>query len=784
LTLHKEYEAKEIEVFKEIFLNGYIYKGVKPIYWCPHCETALAEAEIEYHDHTSPSIYVKFQLMSSLENISEDLHEKLSAYADAIYFVIWTTTPWTLPANVAISLHPDYFYEFVLAKDKGEVYILVKELREKALAEMGIKEYEILGEVKGSKLEYEKAQHPFIDRESLIILGEHVTTEQGTGAVHTAPGHGVEDFVVGQKYNLPVISPLDDKGYFTVDGGFLHGVFYKDANQKILDLLKETEYLLGTDKIDHSYPHCWRCKSPIVFRATPQWFIKVEESDIREKALKATDEVKWVPEWGKNRIQSMLEERPDWCISRQRVWGVPIPVFYCRKCGHELINEDTLNAVIDLFSRVGSDAWFREDADNIIPEGTTCPHCGHNSFKKEKDILDVWFDSGVSHRSVLETFEGLEWPADLYLEGSDQHRGWFQTSLLTSIASRGKPPYRQVLTHGFTVDGNGKKMSKSQGNVIAPQKLIQSYGADILRLWVSSVDYREDVRLSDKIIKQIVDAYRKIRNTVRFILGNISDFNPEEKIEYQFTNLDKWAYLKYKQLLERVRGYYETYQFYKIYHEIHYFCTVVLSNSYLDILKDRLYTYPKNHPLRRTSQKILFEILRGITIMFSPILSFTGEEIWSKLEFSSKPESVFLADWPEYEPIFEVEDGWLDKMEEVMKVREKCQKGLERARGELKIIGHSLDSKIEVYLKDESVQKNLHSLVDDQQFREIMIVSQVKFVNNIEDFSDEITYEDEEIAIVVKKAEGEKCPRCWKYADLKVVEDGVKVCPTCYEFLQ
>jgi isoleucyl-tRNA synthetase len=569
ITLNKEYEAVQIGVFGTMAKKGYIYKGLKPVYWCADCETALAEAEVEYADAKSPSIYVKFQVKDGKGILDQDA-----------YFVIWTTTPWTIPANVAICLHPDFTY--VLVEIEGEKLVLAKELLSSFLQEIEKENYTVLKEFKGTDLEYILCRHPIMDRDSLVILGEHVTLEAGTGCVHTAPGHGADDFEVGRKYNLPVISPLDDRGIFTEEGAQFQGMSTGDANIAVMKELAEKGALMKQVSIRHQYPHCWRCKHPILFRATEQWFASID--GFREQALAEIDQVQWIPSWGRDRIYNMIHDRNDWCISRQRTWGVPIPIFYCQECGYPVINDVTISHIQDLFREHGSQIWFAKEAEELIPAGLKCEKCGHDHFRKETDIMDVWFDSGSSHAAVLETREDQRWPADLYLEGSDQHRGWFNSSLSTAVATRGKAPYKAVLTHGFVVDEQGRKMSKSLGNVVDPLKVIEQMGADVMRLWVSSADYRSDLANSPKIMKQISEAYRKIRNTARFLMSNLYDFDPaKDRVDFaELQELDRWAMHKLHKLIKRVLQAYRDYEFHIVYHAIHKFCVVDMSAFYLD----------------------------------------------------------------------------------------------------------------------------------------------------------------------------------------------------------
>lgn len=774
LTLNPEYEAKQLEVFGELYANGYIFKGLKPIYWSPATETALAEAEIEYRDHVSPSIYVKMEA-------NADLLEKLGL--DEASMVIWTTTPWTIPANVAISLNAEFEYG-VYKTSKGNL-VLAKSLAETALAAMGIEDAELIKEFIGETLEKTTYKHPFLDRTGLIILGDHVTAEAGTGCVHTAPGHGQDDYVVGTRYGLPVISPVNNKGHLTEEAGQFAGLFYKKANKAIADHMTETGHLIALKEIEHSYPHDWRSKTPVIFRATEQWFVKAEGSDLREKALNSLDNVEFIPAWGRNRIGSMLENRPDWCISRQRIWGVPIPVFYNEQTGAEIFESDINAKVIEIVRKEGSVAWLKYSAEELIGEELLAKYnLTGVELRKETNIMDVWFDSGVSHRAVCEERENLYRPADLYLEGSDQHRGWFQTSLLTSIGSTGDAPYKTLLTHGFVNDGEGKKMSKSIGNVVSPEDIINTYGADILRLWCASVDYRDDVKISDNMIKQMAEAYRRVRNTARYILGNTSDFDPAtDKVAYEnLTETDKWALHKLETLKRRTTENYDKYEFYNLFQDIHYFAGIDMSAFYLDIIKDRLYTEKTDSVERRAAQTVMYEVLVTMNKMIAPILSFTAEEIWSKLP-QEQTESILLTDW------YESNDEYLNnavetKWDNLIKLRKDANKILERARqGENKIIGNSLDAKVSLVITNEEMKDIITSnmkLVED-----ILIVSELVVVDSADD-SFTVAEEVEGLSIKVEHASGEKCERCWKYSEElgKVSSEHPTICPRCTTVLK
>ena len=749
LTLKPEFEAKQIEIFGEMAKKGYIYKGLKPIYWCPDCETALAEAEIEYEQDKTNSIFVKFRVTDD-KGLFQSLGES------NIYFVIWTTTTWTLPANVAIALNPDFDYSLIKAGE--EVYVLASELAEGVMAEGGISDFKEIARFKGSELEYMKCAHPFMDRESLVIVGDHVTLEAGTGCVHTAPGHGAEDYIACRPYKeIPIVVPVDSKGYMNEEAGEFCGLFYEKANGPIIERLKANNALYSIKEIIHQYPHCWRCHEPIVFRATEQWFASVD--DIKEDALRAIKGVTWLPKWGEDRISAMVADRSDWCISRQRTWGVPIPIFYCEQCGKELITDETIKAVAALFKEKGSGAWYETDASDILPEGTKCS-CGCTKFTKEKDIMDVWFDSGSSHSGVLDVYPELSFPADLYLEGNDQYRGWFQSSLLTSIAAKGCAPYKMVITHGMIVDAEGQKMSKSKGNGINPQEIIEQYGADILRLWVTSADYKTDMRISRDILKQLSEAYRKIRNTARFILGNISDFDPDKDMvsDDKLTDLDRFALLKLKKLTEKVKAAYDAYEFHIIFHAIHNFCVVDMSNFYLDVIKDRLYTEKCDSELRRAAQTVMFRILDALTRLIAPVLAYTSEEIWQFMPHPAKDDkrSVLFNEMPVIEGDFGGAD-FEEKWEKLLAVKNDVAKALELARSE-KTIGKSLDACITLYVDGET-EKALGGF--DETLETLFIVSQVKISN---ENCDTCFKGESGAGVAVSAAEGEKCERCWIYS--------------------
>ncbi|HUW65709.1 MAG TPA: isoleucine--tRNA ligase [Spirochaetia bacterium] len=755
LTLMPHYEARQIGVFGEMATRGYIYKGLKSVYWCASCETALAEAEVEYAEKTSDSIYVRFQVTDGKGLLPENS-----------YVVIWTTTPWTIPANVGVCLHPAFEYVLLAAPD-GSNYLVAQGLAGSFLAATGLTGTRVVSSFRGADLAGVLVAHPLGFRTSTVVHDEYVSLEQGTGCVHTAPGHGVEDFEVGRRWGLPVISPVDGRGVFTAEAGLFAGQFYLKANGPILEELQNRGLLMGAGKISHQYPHCWRCKQPVFFRATEQWFASIE--GFRAQALAAIRKVRWIPEWGAERIYNMIEQRGDWCISRQRSWGVPIPIFYCSGCGRELIDKRVIDFVAGLFRQFGSDVWFARPADELMPPDTVCPSCGGREFTKEKDIMDVWFDSGTSHQGVLDEpdiWPGLRWPADMYLEGSDQHRGWFNSSLCTSVAVKGEAPYRTVLTHGFVVDEAGRKMSKSLGNVIDPLKVIDQLGADILRLWISSVDYRSDMALSQGILKQLTEAYRKIRNTCRYLLANTYDFDSDAVPYAEMEELDRWALLRLHRTVDRVLAAYRNYDFHVAYHLLHGYCVVDLSALYLDVIKDRLYTAPARSRARRAAQTVCAAVLEALVRLLAPILTFTAEEIWGYLPKTGRPVSVQLAGMPEvctdyFDPALE------ERWDALMQVRGAVTPELERLRRE-KVIGNSLEAAVELWA-DGDLLALLRSAAD--QLPTIFIVSAVAVQPGGTEGG---------LRVEVKKAGGAKCERCWMYHP-GVGEDDVHptLCPKC-----
>jgi len=745
LTMSPEYESEIVKVFGDLFNEGYIFKRKKPIYWCPSCETALAEAEVEYENHTSQSIYVKFKVDG--KTIS-----KTGVDSNNTFVVIWTTTPWTLPANLAVCLHPDFDYS--IYNSGSDYFILANGLAEQFSETTGLK----LGApipITMEELQNIYVQHPFIDRESKVIFGTHVTLEQGTGIVHTAPGHGMEDYIVGLQHGLEIFCPVDHQGRYTDDYAPMKGVRVFDANDKVIDLLKEKNALIKVENLDHSYPHCWRCKKPLIFRATEQWFFGMDIKDLRKIGLKAVDQTKWIPSWGESRFRGMVETRPDWCLSRQRLWGVPIPSFVCSKCGKNNMSAESIKFFSEVSRTRGIDTWFSDDIKTLIPEGTKCP-CGSDEFTKEFDILDVWFDSGVSHFAVLDHWEDHHWPADLYLEGSDQHRGWFQSSIWTALALRGRAPYDTVLTHGFLLDQNGKAMSKSLGNVIPPEDIIKQYGADILRMWVSSEDYRNDLKLGHDMMKQIADSYRKIRNTFKFLIGNLSDFDAaKNSVPYaELPEIDKWILHELYLLSRDCIIAYDTFEFHQVYRKVLNFCAVELSSIYFDLSKDILYTEAKNSVKRRANQTALNEVLNTLVRLVAPILAFTSEEVW---RFTGHSDSIHEHTYYKVSESFNNPDIE-KKMESLVEIKKALLKALEVKRKD-KEIGTSIDSSVSIYVKDEALRGALKASPED--IRRFFQVSKVTVTDAP---VDGMTQYD--MAFVkVEKATGTKCVRCWNYYD-------------------
>ncbi len=770
LTMNYRYEAVIATELCKFAINGSLIRSKKPIHWCCSCKTALAEAEIEYHNETSPSVYVKFPLQDPGADIAPQLAGR------QVCVVIWTTTPWTLPANLAVALHPDFDYAAVETGD-GQVLILADDLVEGCMARFGMTDYRVLTHLKARDLENRRCRHPLYDRDSVIIIGEHVTLEAGTGCVHTAPGHGREDYDVGLRYGLEAYSPVNDDGVFTEAVALFAGQFVFTANDAINRTLADKGALLAQATIQHSYPHCWRCKQPVIFRATPQWFISMEKTGLRKKTLAAIDQVTWIPHWGRERIFGMIQNRPDWCVSRQRAWGVPITVFVCERCDAPHMDEGIMRHLFEQFVAHGADIWFEKKAAEWLPAGTVCTHCGNSVFTKETDILDVWFDSGVSHAAVLEDRDDLCWPADLYLEGSDQHRGWFHSALLTAVGTRGAAPYRSVLTHGFVVDAEGKKMSKSLGNVVAPKTVIDRYGAEILRLWVSASDYRDDVRISETILKQLSDAYRRIRNTCRFLLGNLNGFSPQTDAVAldRMIDIDRFALHQLQGLVERALRAYEAYEFHVIYHRLYNYCTLDLSAFYLDILKDRLYTSPPASEARRSAQTAMYAILDAMARIMAPIMPFTAEEVWNHMPtVAGKAPSIHLVAFPQ--PQVGLRDAHLaQKWETLIQVRAEVTKALEQARAE-KVIGHSLDAAVTLGLADD-----LFSAMADFQkdLRTLLIVSQAAMVRGGIPGA-YVGQDTEGVWVQVSPAGGIKCQRCWVHAEsVGAIVEQPTICSRC-----
>jgi len=759
ITLKPEYEAQQIKVFGDMAKKGYIYKGKKPVYWSPSSESALAEAEIEYQDKKSPSIYVAFPVADGKDVL-----------ATGDKFIIWTTTPWTIPANLAIAVNGKLNYSVVSVG--SERFIVAEDLLEEVASVLEWENHSVEKTVKGSDLEYIVAKHPIYDRDSLVILGDHVTTDSGTGCVHTAPGHGEDDFIIGKKYNLDVLCPVDDKGVLTDEAPGFEGLFYDKANKPITEKLEEVGALLKISFFTHSYPHDWRTKKPVIFRATAQWFASIDK--FRDELLQAVNETEWIPAWGETRLYNMVRDRGDWCISRQRAWGVPIPVFYAEN-GQEIITDETISHVSDLFRKHGSNIWFEREAKELLPEGFTHEGSPNGHFTKETDIMDVWFDSGSSHQAVLEERDGLQRPADLYLEGSDQYRGWFNSSLTTGVAVTGKAPYKGVLSHGFALDGNGRKMSKSLGNVVVPEKVMKQLGADILRLWVASVDYQADVRVSDPILKQVAEVYRKIRNTFRFLLGNLSDFNPGvHAVSYSdLREVDRFMLVKLNDLVKNVKNSYDKYEFAGIYHAVNNFCTLDLSSFYLDFAKDILYIESADQHDRRAIQTVLYECLVSLTKLMSPILAHTADEVWVHIP-GVDGESVQLTDMPEVQS-FDGAEELKQKWNAFLDVRDDVLKALEEARNE-KVIGKSLTAKVTLYV-DEKTEALLSSIKED--LKQLFIVSAFEIGGRTSEAPAEALSLGAN-SIVVEKAEGETCERCWTVSPhVGEDQDHPTLCPRC-----
>lgn len=791
LTMNYNYQASIIGSFARLYFSGYIYKGEKPIHWCSDCETALAEAELEYQDKFSDSVFVRFKINPAKSNDAGFYKTYLKDNKDNnTYVVIWTTTPWTLPANAGIAFHADL--EYVLYKvSNGDVYIFASDLIEDVTESCDVlKDGEIIDRVRGCELEHIGCEHPFNDMTSRGVLANYVSSEDGSGCVHTAPGHGQDDYETGLKYKLPILSPVNEKGQYNKDFPELEGTHVLKANTHIMEMLTKRGDLLGHERIEHSYPHCWRCKNPIIFRATKQWFLNIEHKDLRDRLLKTVadeEKTEWIPGWGQKRITAMLESRPDWCLSRQRYWGVPIPIVYCKDCEKEFLTNEMAEIVTNMVRENGADEWFKKDTADFLPKNTKCPECGCTEFKKEQDIVDVWFDSGVSHQAVLNARKELKYPCSLYLEGSDQHRGWFQTSLITSMALENKPPFKEVVTHGFTVDGDGKKMSKSAGNVIAPQKIIKKFGADILRLWVSSCDISQDVRISDDIVKQMADAYRKIRNTIRFLLGNLGDFDfAADAVDFkEMESIDRWAIAKTIDLVEEVTKSYESFRFHSIYRSIYNFCVIEMSSFYLDVLKDRLYTARADGRERRSTQTAIFHIVKTLLKISAPILCFTSDEAWKSYKMNEEANSIHMAEWPEF-PEDMYDTTALNDWEHIRKARDLINPFIEKKR-ESGVVGSSLEAKVTLETKHEQEYEFLSKHLEELSLGLIISTIDVKMNEDLSANDEDVVLNDAKKVIFkvnVERAEGEKCERCWIYStNIGDSSEHPTLCPKCVNAL-
>ncbi len=770
LTMSHSYEADIARAFGEFVQMGMVYKGQKPVHWCMSCKTALAEAEVEYEDHSSPSVFVAFPVESDLSDIDPRLAEGTWSV------VIWTTTPWTLPANLAIALHPDFEYSAVRVNGKG--YIVASELLKTVAHTCGWQEPREVARFRGKALDRRKARHPFLERESLLVLADYVTLDAGTGCVHTAPGHGYEDYVTGIAYGLDILCPVDDDGRFVPEVKYFGGLNVFEANPKIVEHMRDAGVLLHSEPFSHTYPHCWRCHNPVLFRATPQWFIALDHDGFRSRVLEAIKAVRWIPAWGEERIGNMVRERPDWCISRQRDWGVPIIAFYCAICGEILLDKRTIDHVASIFDREGADAWYTHETSELLIEGTVCGKCGGRDFRKESNILDVWFDSGSSHL-VLGKRKDLPWPADLYIEGGDQYRGWFQSSLLVGVALRGAAPYRASITHGWTLDEQGRAMSKSKGIGMDPNDLVKEQGADVTRLLVSSVNHVEDVRIFDELLERLREAYRKIRNTARFMLGNLSNqhdprhprFDPvTDSVPYEeMLEIDRWAMARTQRLIQRCTKGYEDYQFHQVYSALYNFCTVDMSSFYLDILKDRLYTYATRSAARRSAQTALWHVLESFTRLIAPILPFTAEEIFDAMYEGRNPAdrtaSVHVERFPEYDAAYD-RDDLLTEWDKLIEVRQSVSKALEEFR-QSGTIGNSLDARVTLYADGETAALLRRHEGD---LRYIFIVSQAEVADST----------GGQLRVEVSRAQGHKCERCWNYS-VAVGETGdfPTICERC-----
>ena len=770
-TMDKGFESDEVRIFGKMYRNGHIYKGFKPVYWCAKDETALAEAEIEYQDDPCTTVYVKFPMEDDLGKLSHLDLGKLS-------FVIWTTTIWTLPGNLAIALNPDMEYA-VLRADSGEMFIMALALSEKVMKLGGYEHFEVVETHPGSFFENMLARHPFLPKTSRLLLADYVTMDSGTGCVHTAPGFGADDFATCSRYGIEMVVPVDDQGRHTAYAGKYAGLKTEESNPVILADMKESGALFASEQIVHSYPHCWRCKSPIIFRATPQWFCSVDS--FKEDAIKACEDVKWLPAWGKDRMAAMIRERSDWCISRQRRWGLPIPVFYCGDCKQPICTEESIESVAQIFEREGSNAWFEREAEELLPEGFTCPHCGGRHFTKETNTLDGWFDSGSTHYAAMKRDQGF-WPADMYMEGGDQYRGWFQSSLLTAVGALNEgAPYRECLTHGWTVDGEGKAMHKSLGNGVDPADIIKEFGADMIRLWAGSADYHVDVRCSKEIFKQLSQNYLKFRNTARYCLGNLDGFNADDLVAPEdMLELDRWAVTKLNDLIKKVAAAYDNYEFHVVSHAINDFCVVELSSFYLDIIKDRLYCEERDSLKRRSAQTALWLILDSMTKMFAPILAFTCDEIWQAMPHRAGDDgrNVVLNVMNAPFEAYALSDEELARWDRLIALRGDVNLVLESARA-AKRIGKPLEAAVTLHVKSEAARESLRA-VEGMNLAELFIVSQCLIAEDGEDEADAVTGEGVNVpglSVAVKEAPGTKCPRCWMHSVDADPETGL--CPRC-----
>jgi len=777
LTMDPEYEASVLEIFRRFVEKKCVYRGLKPVHWCPECETALADAELEYAEHVSPSVYIRFPVVSLPPGSFEEVPK-----VGAISCAVWTTTPWTLPADAAMAVHP--YLEYVLVRTAGEHLVVARGLLKATMAGIGVEEYEIVGAAKGETLEGGRLKHPFEDREVPVVLAEYVTLEQGTGCVHTAPGHGREDFETGQKYGLPTLQPLDERGVFTAEGGKLAGLSHTDADPKIVEELDRCGTLLKSADYSHSYPHCWRCDSPVIFRATKQWFVVL--TDFTEQALDEVDQVKWVPHWGLPRIRGMMEDRPDWCISRQRAWGIPIPTLYCEDCGRELLSVEVIGQAVELVREGGSAAWYTTPIEELVPEGTTCEQCGGGRFRREQDIFDVWFESGSSHAAVLKTRAELRWPADLYLEGHDQYRGWFQLSLWNGVIGQGGRPYETVLTTGFVLDADGRKMSKRLGNAIDPQDVVRDLGAEILRLWVSYVDFKEDMPTGRGIFDQVVDGYRRLRNTLRFMLANLSDFDPgrDGVPREEMREVDRWILHEMQTLLERLTRAYDEFEFHQVYYRVHEFCAVELSQIYLDLLKDRLYTYPPKSGDRRSAQTALWVLATTLAKVLAPILSHTSEEVWQHLPaWEEKERTVQLAHWPDL-------TEWLDtalgeRWEQfIVPYFEQADQAVEQLR-QKGVIRQPMEAELTLYCTEARWRMLVEALGEDDLAAGNGL-SRVSYGGPVEAAPEGACEAEigEPMRMAGRRLEEGKCERCWRrQPSVGGNEQHPGLCARCVEYL-